>query len=75
MSYETRIVRLISDLDAADPNTVISVSVNQDGLVHVLTPNDDSGEWYGELDFVLPPELAKLLGETLIQASKDAELA
>lgn len=41
--------------------------------VEIFTDDKLSREYYGQLNLVLPPDVARVLGHVLLMAAKDAE--
>ena len=71
MSYSTEINRRIYD---DKEGTCLEVRPSPDfpsEFIEIHTPNPKSREYYGEIRFSLPKEMAKALGAALIASADD----
>jgi hypothetical protein len=71
MAYSVELGRKIYDDDCG---ACIQVGPDRDGLgcVEIRTPDAASAEYFGDIRFIVSPQLAKLLGKALIDAAADA---
>lgn len=71
--YQTEVVRRIYE---NDEGVHIEVAPDSDGLECVVlrTVDEDSKNYYGEINLMLPKELARLVGQALIDSSNDVRV-
>jgi hypothetical protein len=68
MAYSTELIRRIYD---SESGACIQVAPDG-GLVEVRTPYPASKEHFGDIQFTVSPQVAKLLGNALLDAAADA---
>ena len=67
-------IDVIRRIAYSDDEGVLEVGPGADGLgVEVRCPDKKSKDYWGDIRFVMNPVFARLLGEALIQAAKEAE--
>jgi hypothetical protein len=72
MPYSVELSRRIYDDDCG---ACIQVGPDGEGLgcVEVRTPDAASKEYFGDVRFTVPKEMAAMIGQALIDAAKEAE--
>ncbi len=72
MAYSVELIRRVYD---ADHGACFEIGPDSDGLdcVQLRTPDAASKEYFGDVRFTVPAEMAELIGQALIDAANEAK--